>query len=173
MKKICVISMLFALATTWGMQQSDISLNRDNLIMTAVERKDINTVKRLIGSFYDNDTIIDLMSSYANKRSWSKETLQQYLDPILNKIKDAINVRNKRGDTPLIVALREDNRTLAEYLIDQGADVNLSGDNGDTPVFTATKNNNAVLVKYLIDNGANVNKQNVYRNFLPTKSGGC
>ena len=162
MKKTLVVLMLFTLTTAWGMQQNDVLSNKNNQIMMAVERNDLTAVRRLIGSYYDNDTIIDLMSAYANKRSWSKEDLCRYLDPILKRIKDTINVRNKKGDTPLIVALREDNQVLAKYLIDQGADVNLSGNNGDTPIYIATKNDNAVLVKYLIDNGANVDKQNTH-----------
>ncbi len=161
-KKALITSIFFALTTVEGMRQNDITSNHNNSIMAAVERKDINAVKRLIGSFYDNDTIVDLMSAYANKRSWSKEDLQRYLDPILKKIKDTINKRNKKGDTPLVVALREDSQILAEYLIDQGADVNLIGNNGDTPIYIATKNDNAILVKRLIENGANVDKRNAH-----------
>lgn len=168
MKKTLVVLMLFALTTAWGMQQNDVLSNKNNQIMMAVERNDLTAVRKLIGSFCDNDTILDLMSAYANKRSWSEEDLCRYLDPILKRIEDTIDERNKKGNTPLVVALREDNQVLAKYLIDQGANVNLSGNNGDTPIYIATKNDNAVLVKYLIDNGANVNKRNIY-NDVPLK----
>lgn len=148
MKKTFIISMLVASAGVFGMIPN-VASNRSNSIMTAVERRDINAVKRLIGSFYDNNTIIDLMSAYANKRSWSKADLQQYLDPILKKIRDTINVRNKKGDTPLITAIRNENESLAKYLVERGAHIHVPNCFGRTAQTVAEDSEYNAIIEIL------------------------
>lgn len=58
------------------------------------------------------------------------------------------------GYTPLIFAVRENNKELVTFLIDNGADVNVKNVYGDTPLLLAEKKGNAEIVKILKAKGA-------------------
>lgn len=88
--------------------------------------------------------------------------MQQYLDPILKKIRDTINVRNKKGDTPLITAIRNENESLAKYLVERGANIDKRGENDNTPVLVAVEEHNKILTKYLVERGAHIHVPNCF-----------
>ena len=62
--------------------------------------------------------------------------------------------RNDNGDTPLLVAIRQDNHRLATQLVGQGADVNVRAADGDSALGLATRLNAPELVSLLQRQGA-------------------
>jgi uncharacterized protein len=93
---------------------------------------------------------------------------------VLLKAKADINGTAADGTTPLLIAIVNEHRTLAKYLVDQGANLNLSDDKGRTPLYAAIDMRNLEwstrpappekdaytdleLINALIAKGANVN----------------
>jgi ankyrin repeat protein len=61
------------------------------------------------------------------------------------------------GDgTPLIIAVRDNNKKVVESLIQWGADINLSAKNDANPLITAAMNNHLALAEMLFLQGANI-----------------
>ncbi len=59
-----------------------------------------------------------------------------------------------QGNTPLLDAIKQDNRVLVKMLIDNGADVNRPGKDGQTPLHTAKQIKNEFITRLLLKNGA-------------------
>jgi len=64
--------------------------------------------------------------------------------------------------TPLCVACIFNNQEIAEYCIENGADVNVVDASTDTPLIACCKAGNLELVKKFLEKGANVNAKNKY-----------
>jgi ankyrin repeat protein len=56
--------------------------------------------------------------------------------------------------TPLIIAMKNNNKPLVEYLLDRGADVNGECIQDGNPLITAALTNNLEMVNYLYQQGA-------------------
>ena len=69
-----------------------------------------------------------------------------------------VQARPVGGFTPLLYAAREGCVECAKYLVEGGADVNLTDPRGVTPLIMATENFHFDLAKLLIDKGANVDQ---------------
>jgi uncharacterized protein len=70
------------------------------------------------------------------------------------------NVLPRSGSTPLVVAIRQRNRTIVEALLAGGADVNLRRDgfpDGLTPLYVAAAANLPDIMNQMIARGARVN----------------
>lgn len=65
-----------------------------------------------------------------------------------------INHITGQGDTPLLAAIKQDNRALVKLLIDNGADVNKPGSAGQTPLHLANQIKNEFITRLLVKNGA-------------------
>merc|ERR1711964_936094 len=59
---------------------------------------------------------------------------------------EIVNQKNKQWETPLMVALKNNNFTISRMLVRFGADVNLKSVNGQTPIEFALQNGNDELV---------------------------
>ena len=68
------------------------------------------------------------------------------------------------GITPIIYAIGGDFVDLLQFLIDNGADVNLEhdNDNGNTPLFYTTNETDEQIILLLLKNGADINYHNHY-----------
>lgn len=76
----------------------------------------------------------------------------------LVEYKANINIQDKNGLTPLIYAIEQDNKELANFLIENGADLNMAEKEYDrTPIFFSIENKNTNITEILISKGANVN----------------
>jgi ankyrin repeat protein len=64
--------------------------------------------------------------------------------------------------SPLNIACIFDNEEIAEYCLQNGADVNAVDSSTDTPLIACCKVGNLKLVKKLLELGANVNAKNKY-----------
>jgi ankyrin repeat protein len=65
-----------------------------------------------------------------------------------------VNLKDKNGDAPLHIAVRNDHLQLTKRLLDQGADVNLPGAEGRTPLEIAQTNGNRYISRELERFGA-------------------
>ncbi len=70
------------------------------------------------------------------------------------KIQPEINLKSQKS--ALIVAIEYNHEPIVNYLIKNGADINVIDDDGVTPLVMACKVGNLELVKYLLENGANI-----------------
>ena len=86
-----------------------------------------------------------------------------------NIIQDTASIDSKLSetlDTPLILAARHNNSTLAKLLIDAGADINVKNTMGDTPLHWSTHHGNIEISRLLAQKGANLYTLNS-NNFSP------
>lgn len=76
---------------------------------------------------------------------------------VLNYISKMENISeiDNNGNTLLHTALMWENYEVANYLIDNGIDLNIQNKSLHTPLFIAVKNNNRELVKNLLSKNAN------------------
>jgi ankyrin repeat protein len=71
-----------------------------------------------------------------------------------------IDTKNDKGDTPLLVVVRDGDSDWTGFLLNKGADVNAHGTNGDTPLIAAAKAGFNDAVGWLIGMGADVDETN-------------
>jgi uncharacterized protein len=69
----------------------------------------------------------------------------------------AVNSRNRLGESPLVVVLKNNHPELAGALLVAGADVNLAAINGITPLMAASYIGATDVVRALLRGGADVN----------------
>lgn len=63
-------------------------------------------------------------------------------------------VLDENGDTPLLIAIRQDNHRLARHLVRQGADVNVIAGDGRSALAIAGELNEQEIVRMLLQSGA-------------------
>jgi len=68
-----------------------------------------------------------------------------------------INALNSRRETSLLVAARSGHYDVANYLIQAGADIEVSDYHGHTPLLAATRSNHSKIVELLVTACADVN----------------
>ena len=64
-----------------------------------------------------------------------------------------INVQDDKGYTPLMYAITNHNLQMVEFLVEQGADINLNNNEGDSPLKIAYKFSRDIA-EYLFEKGA-------------------
>ena len=71
-----------------------------------------------------------------------------------------IDAIDSRGETALLVAVKNRDSAWAGHLIQNGADLNLAARNGDTPLITAARSRFTEAAEWLIGRGAKVDAAN-------------
>ena len=71
-----------------------------------------------------------------------------------------VNTRDGDGNTPLIIAINRSDEQWTGFLLNRGADPNLSGKDGDTPLIAASRVGFESGVEWLISLGAKVDATN-------------
>ncbi|XP_031640648.1 serine/threonine-protein phosphatase 6 regulatory ankyrin repeat subunit A-like [Contarinia nasturtii] len=87
------------------------------------------------------------------------EGLADSIKPCLEKGID-INVRNKQGETALIIAAKSGHTNFVKVLLENKADVNILSKNIWSALHIAAYGNYPDIVKMLLDHGADVNARN-------------
>jgi ankyrin repeat protein len=82
----------------------------------------------------------------------------RYLSYLLAKGADP-NLKNRQGDTPLLIAVDRGFTDLIPILIKGKANPNLAGDGGQTPLIKAVLRRDTDMVRALIDGGADPDKR--------------
>ena len=112
-------------------------------------------IKRYEPSIFDNDL---LDSAYYNNLIEVKKCVYSG--------KFDINVQDDKGYTPLMYAITNHNLKMVEFLVEQGADINLNNNEGDSPLKIAYKFSRDIA-EYLFEKGAidkNVNDRKQTKN---------
>lgn len=71
-----------------------------------------------------------------------------------------VNGRNLKGETALLVAIGNRDATWTQFLLQHGADANVSGQKGETPLIAAGRIGFADAVEWLLASGAQVDATN-------------
>lgn len=71
-----------------------------------------------------------------------------------------VDATNDAGETPLYIAVRENNHYIVELLLEAGANVKQSSDSGESLLHLAAKQRKPHMVNTLITHGANVDARN-------------
>jgi ankyrin repeat protein len=86
----------------------------------------------------------------------------------LHQLGAKINAQNSNKDTPLQVAVNQDNiptrHLIVQLLIDLGADLNAKNCQGNTPLHLAVLKEGKILAEMLLNAGANVNIKDAKKN---------
>ncbi len=68
-----------------------------------------------------------------------------------------VNGKTKKGDTPLITAIKADKVDVVKDIVDAGCDLELPGQNGITPLKAAYDKDSTRIIKVLAEAGADLN----------------
>ena len=71
-----------------------------------------------------------------------------------------VNVKNRDGETALMIATFKKHLDIVKYLVEKGADMNVQDINKETALMFAISKNHIDIVKYLVEKGADVNVKN-------------
>jgi uncharacterized protein len=75
---------------------------------------------------------------------------------------EAIDVRNVANETPLLVAVQENQLAIAQTLMDAGADINAQAANKDSPWLLAGAAGRTEMIRAMIPKGPDLTKRNRY-----------
>lgn len=132
-----------------------LDLYGNTSVIIASKYKNIDMVRQLMNHiYYEKTDVLKFLYAYKNQQAWSDNQIQEYID---ERKKSFINARNKSGITALHKATAHGNFELAEFLVENGADVNSLTTEGDIPLTIAIRGSNIKLAKYFIENGADIN----------------
>ena len=99
----------------------------------------------------------DKTATFFNElRIGNTETVKE----LVAELPELINSVDQRGSTPLILATYYDQRDLANFLLDQGAEIDAKDASGNTALMGTSFKGFVQIAKDLISRGANVNVRN-------------
>jgi len=102
-------------------------------------------IKKFSADFDATRSLFDIVNQHVHDRDVIRFLVER--DAQINGIDEA-------GQTPLIIAIKNDNRFVAKHLIDSNADVNIASKDGSMPLAIAIQTNNQDLVSLLTSKGA-------------------
>lgn len=133
-----------------------LDVNNPYALTIAIASKELKHVKNLLKegaslTMPDTGTLLHFAAVHSSP-SIIAFLINQGLD--INGIGDGKEFMFDANGSPLLDAVANNNTANAKWLIDNGADVNLSNNNGGTPLLMAIYCQNIEIEKYLIKNGA-------------------
>jgi len=86
----------------------------------------------------------------------SDRATTENIDDVIAQNKDDINKRSndEYGVTPLMCAINKGNSAMADALLENGADINMTNNVGETALMYAAANGNMELIEKLVERGA-------------------
>lgn len=117
--------------------------------------------------FLDKIVVLSITPSESNK-DMVLDMKEEAMKIVKNIIKsEGINSLTENDRTFIFHAASSKNHEIVEYLINNGADINISDDANITPLQEAVKRNSLDIVKLLVENGAKIHaKDNFSRSAL-------
>lgn len=100
------------------------------------------------------DTESDQFVGAVEKRDGDKAT------DLIRSRPRIVDSRNSKGDTALIIAISRSDREWTGFLLNKGADTNLTGKGGDTPLIAAARVGFDEAAEWLISMGVRVDAAN-------------
>jgi len=138
----------------FGILSTDLFASTAHNIHKAVSEADISTIKKILITkptcINDLDESGNTPLLIATKLVSDEVQKKKIIQFLLLKGAD-INGRSIRGDTPLNLAVANNNYDLADFLLKNGADVNIGDYNGWTPLHSAWSD---TIAKLLVSYGA-------------------
>jgi len=71
---------------------------------------------------------------------------------LVNRSNESINQEDKNGNTPLIIAIKNDNDKIIKYLIKNGAEIRKHNNAGETPFTILCNNRKESIIKFIYEN---------------------
>lgn len=143
-----------------------IDLNGNTPLMIAIQKNQIDTVKKELSDSRYNDNnnallnhtnINDETALHIAVRNRSEAIVKLLLDNRIEK-----DTKNIAGSTALHIATKNGDITIVKMLIDAKCDINAVDENGATALVFAAKIGNKNLVEYFIEKGADIQKTDCY-----------
>ena len=133
--------------------------NKDKLL-ESIKNKNIEyIIKALNHNFPINETVIDDRTGdyfiHLVIKNNIFNVIKRY-DNILN-----VNLENKQKETPLFLAINNEDINIIKELIYRGADINKRNKGDLSPLMLCCKKNYQNIAELLIKKGANVNEKNI------------
>lgn len=134
--------------------------NNDTLFLYAISIAESNSfeffLKNKANIFAENDEGEGVLHSIVYSGELGR--LKKFIEEV------SINHRAKDGATPLLLALSLGKNELAEFLIENGADVNIGDDKEVHPLHLAAQMTDVNIVKSLIMKGADLRSKTSFGN---------
>ena len=154
---ICTNDLVFLLQ---NINENNINLrfsdeDNDTLLMYSISDKESNAYKFFLERNADLKVVNDDGENILHSAIYSGK-----IERVIEVIEYAeLNKKSIEGTTPLLLSIGLENKTLANYLIDQGADINCSDNEGNSPIHLASYFGLTSVVKNLIINRADIYKK--------------
>lgn len=143
-----------------------IDLNGNTPLMIAIQRNQIDTVKKELSDSRYNDNNNALLNHtninyetalHIAVRNRSEAIVKLLLDNRIEK-----DTKNLNCDTALHIATKNGDVAIVKMLVDAKCDINAVDENGATALVLAAKRGNKNLVEYFIEKGADIQKTDCY-----------
>ncbi|MCL7028764.1 hypothetical protein MKW94_022497, partial [Papaver nudicaule] len=136
--------------------------SRREAISAAIDG-DLNRLKELVVEYDDGRGLADTVMSFNNENgrgaihyAAAKGKLN-VLDYLIEDLGIDVNLKDERGDSPLLHATFQGNMNTVQYLLGKGADPNTSDCKGYTPLHSASAKGYTEILTLLLSRGADVN----------------
>lgn len=143
-----------------------IDLNGNTPLMIAIQRNQIDTVKKELSDSRYNDNnnallnhtnINDETALHIAVRNRSEAIVKLLLDNRIEK-----DTKRLDGNTALHIATKNGDVAIVKMLVDAKCDINAVDENGATALVLAAKIGNKNLVDYFLEKGADIQKPDFY-----------
>ena len=133
--------------------------NKDKLYESIINKDSDYIIKVLKHNFPINDIILDDKTGDYFIHLIVKYNIFNVIKKYENKVN--VNLENKKKETPLFLAINNENINLIKELLYRGADINKRNKSDLSPLMLCCKNNYQNIAELLIKKGANVNEKNI------------
>ena len=150
----------FAREKRLGFEQKErdsIHITRQRLIK-AIEMGNLENIKKFIhdnGTDLNFTTVKDGTNPFVHASALNRIELVKFF---LSEVGVKIDITDAFGNTALMKASEKGHVEIAEYLINNGSDVNFQNKEGITPLMVAAEKNNFYVFKMLLDKNADASK---------------
>lgn len=143
-----------------------IDLNGNTPLMIAIQKNQIDTVKKELSDSRYNDNnnallnhtnINDETALHIAVRNRSEAIVKLLLDNRIEK-----DAKRLDGNTALHIATKNGDVAIVKMLVDAKCDINAVDENGATALVLAAKRGNKNLIDYFLEKGADIQKPDFY-----------